>query len=161
MLSPDPTSKRFPSKPPRLDSVFAKYEWPLWFITFNTFGRRHLLACQSVHEAFLAYAKRGCDLGTVEVGRYVLMPDHVHLFVRGGASLDLGMWIRGLKRAMSKTISTDSEVWQPGFFDHLLRNDESYEQKWEYVRLNPVRKGLVNTTDEWPYAGEVVRIDRP
>jgi REP-associated tyrosine transposase len=25
-------------------------------------------------------------------------------------------------------------LWQPGFFDHLLRNDESYSQKWEYVR---------------------------
>jgi len=51
-------------------------------------------------------------------------------------------------------------LWQPGFFDHLLRNDESYAQKWEYVRQNPVRAGLVKFTEDWPYQGEVVRIDR-
>src|SRR4029077_13534604 len=51
-------------------------------------------------------------------------------------------------------------LWQPGFFDHVLRNDESYSQKWEYVRENPVRAGLVVRADEWPYQGELVVIDR-
>jgi len=51
-------------------------------------------------------------------------------------------------------------LWQPGFFDHILRNDESYTQKWEYVRENPVRAGLVSLADDWPYQGEFVFIDR-
>ena len=51
-------------------------------------------------------------------------------------------------------------LWQPGFFDHLLRNDESYAQKWEYVRENPVRAGLVAEWHEWPYQGEIALIDR-
>lgn len=50
--------------------------------------------------------------------------------------------------------------WQRGFFDHLLRNSESYTEKWEYVRQNPVRAGLVRHPDDWPYQGEVVAIDR-
>jgi putative transposase len=54
----------------------------------------------------------------------------------------------------------EMSLWQPGFFDHLLRNDESYSQKWEYVRLNPVRAGLVKRADEWPHQGEFVAIDR-
>jgi hypothetical protein len=45
-------------------------------------------------------------------------------------------------------------------FDHVLRNDESYSQKWEYVRKNPVRAGLVQRTDDWPYQGEFAVIDR-
>ncbi|HEY4270535.1 MAG TPA: hypothetical protein VGM65_00875 [Candidatus Udaeobacter sp.] len=45
-------------------------------------------------------------------------------------------------------------------FDHLLRNDESYTQKWEYVRENPVRAGLVPLAADWPYQGEFVFIDR-
>ncbi len=48
----------------------------------------------------------------------------------------------------------------PGFFDHLLRNDESYAQKWEYVRQNSVRAGLVESPEDWPYQGEIVYIDR-
>jgi len=46
------------------------------------------------------------------------------------------------------------------FFDHLLRNNESYAQKWEYVRENPVRAGLVHCSEDWSYQGEIVYIDR-
>ena len=55
---------------------------------------------------------------------------------------------------------TKSPIWQRGFFDHLLRSDESYAQKWNYVRENPVRAGLVRNADDWPYSGEIVIIDR-
>ena len=49
--------------------------------------------------------------------------------------------------------------WQKGFFDHVLRSDESYAQKWEYVRDNPVRAGLVKKWEDWPYWGEVWRLE--
>jgi REP element-mobilizing transposase RayT len=99
----------------------------------------------------------------VHVGRYVVMPDHLHLFVDGGEKFDLGLWMRGLKRAIAKALTPspmDGKIWQPGFFDHLLRSSESYEEKWQYVRSNPVRAGLVDDTDRWPYQGEIVRIHR-
>ncbi len=51
-------------------------------------------------------------------------------------------------------------VWQRGFFDHLLRSDESYAQKWQYVWDNPVRAGLVAKAEDWAYAGEIILIDR-
>jgi len=38
--------------------------------------------------------------------------------------------------------------------DHVLRGDESYGGKWEYVRENPVRAGLVATWEKWPFRGE-------
>jgi hypothetical protein len=93
------------------------------------------------------------------VGRYVIMPDHVHLFVRGDRSFTLSSWIGGLKRAMCVALKLAC-LWQPGFFDHILRSDESYAEKWNYVRGNSVRAGLVRTADEWPYQGEFVLIDR-
>jgi len=55
---------------------------------------------------------------------------------------------------------TAPPVWQRGFFDHLLRSDESYEQKWNYVRENPIRAGLAKSADDWRYAGEIIVIDR-
>ena len=54
----------------------------------------------------------------------------------------------------------EDPVWQRGFFDHLLRSDESYGQKWDYVRDNPVRAGLVANAQDWPYAGEIILIER-
>ena len=46
-------------------------------------------------------------------------------------------------------------LFQRDCWDRQLRTGESYKQKWEYVRNNPVRKGLVANADEWPYQGEL------
>lgn len=96
------------------------------------------------------------------VGRYVIMPDHMHFFIRGGDDFDLAQWMNGLKRAISVSLGATKKtpLWQPSFFDHILRNDESYAEKWKYVRHNPVRVGLVQRADDWPYEGEFVFIDR-
>jgi REP element-mobilizing transposase RayT len=110
----------------------------------------------------LKYARAGLEDFDVAVGRYVILPDHLHLFVQGGRNFVLGKWIKGLKRAVATALEAQGSelIWQPGFFDHLLRNDESYAQKWEYVRENPVRAGLVAERDQWPHQGEIVVIDR-
>jgi REP element-mobilizing transposase RayT len=87
------------------------------------------------------------------------MPDHVHLFVRAGRDFTLSSWIGSLKRAISVTLESP-KLWQPGFFDRILRSHESYGEKWNYVRENPVRAGLVKSAQEWRYQGEIVVIDR-
>ena len=67
-----------------------------------------------------------------------------------------------LKQALAKHIALPgtSPIWQRGFFDHVLRNDESYGNKWNYVKDNPVRAGLVSDPEKSPYSGEIVLIDR-
>ena len=147
-----------PETPPRLDRIFDCYDPPLYFVTFNTHQRRKLLANLEVHERFIAFAKIAASR-SIGVGRYVLMPDHVHLFVRGNLDFVLSQWIRLLKRDLSSAIPSERPHWQKGFFDHVIRNSESYAGKWEYVRENPVRAGLAETSDEWPCQGELVRLE--
>ena len=147
-----------PERPPRLERIFDCYEAPLYFVTFNTYRRRKLLADTTVHKRLIAFARIGETRG-VGLGRYVLMPDHVHLFVRGSIDFVLSQWVRLLKRDLSKALAAAPPHWQDGFFDHLIRNSESYSQKWEYVCENPVRAGLVSTSDAWPYQGEVIRLE--
>jgi REP element-mobilizing transposase RayT len=144
-------------RPRRLDLVYINQ--PLYFVTFATRDRRSIRSLDCAELAFQRYARCAIDKLDVAVGRYVIMPDHVHLFVRGGRNFTLSTWVGGLKRAISVTLESP-RLWQPGFFDHILRSDESYAQKWSYVRDNPVRAGLVATADEWPYQGEIVVIDR-
>jgi putative transposase len=95
------------------------------------------------------------------IGRYVIMPDHIHMFIRIGPESELGATIGFLKKALSTVLTGDGielPHWQPGFFDHLLRSADSYADKWAYVRENPVRAGLVENAGDWPYAGEIVPI---
>jgi REP element-mobilizing transposase RayT len=141
---------RVPDTPPRLDFVFQRYDPPLFFVTFNTHNRRKLLANVCVHRRFVEFAQKGQERG-VAVGRYVIMPDHIHLFISGRQELLLTQWVRLLKRSLSKVITSPPPHWQKGFFDHLIRHGESYAEKWEYVRQNPLRGELVSNYEDWPW----------
>jgi REP element-mobilizing transposase RayT len=127
-----------------------------------TLHRRKIPSLKATHETLLVYGTRAIKEFNVALGRYVIMPDHLHFFVRGDQNFVLSNWIKGLKRAILEGFPNEQRrsFWQPGFFDHLLRNDESYAQKWAYVRQNPVRAGLVKFAEDWPYQGEIVYIDR-
>jgi putative transposase len=155
------STPKYPRRPPRLEWLFSTTR-PFYFVTFNTHKRRGLLANQEIHEAFCAFCYRAGQDYSVVVGRYVLMPDHIHLFVAFPADgITLGRWIAALRTVLGKQLinsGIQKPHWQEGFFDHLLRTGKSYAQKWEYVRMNPVRAGLSGSTEEWPYQGEVVRL---
>jgi REP-associated tyrosine transposase len=129
---------RVPDRPPRLHCVFQQYDPPLYFVTFNTHRHRKLLANASVQNELFHFAKKAEQHG-IGLGRYVIMPDHIHLFVRGSLDFSLRQWVRMMKRRLSGAILAEPPHWQQGFFDHLIRHSESYAQKWEYVRQNPVR----------------------
>lgn len=137
----------------RLEQVFTHS--PIYFVTTCSENRKPLLASERVRGAFTDFALRASDYGAW-VGGYVLMPDHLHLFAAfGPGSVTLSGWMRALKR----TLATVGVGWQKGFFDHVLRSRESYNQKWAYVRQNPVRAGLVGKSGDWPYQGEIHRLD--
>ncbi len=151
--------RKFKDKPQRLERIFQSYDPPLYFLTICTLYKRAVLANPAVHASFIAYARRGAEEQRAAVGRYVIMPDHVHLFVRLGRDMKLGLWVRGLKRCISAKTGSADGFWQPGFFDHVVRHSESYAEKWAYVAENPVRTGLVATASEWLYQGEIVRLE--
>ena len=90
----------------------------------------------------------------------MILPDHIHLFVRLPDDLKLSDWIGTLKRILARAVQDDSNdpLWRRGFFDHVLRSNESYGEKWNFVRENPVRAGLVKRADDWPFCGEIVNI---
>jgi len=52
-------------------------------------------------------------------------------------------------------LEIEAPFWQREFFDHLLRSNESYSEKWEYVRQNPARAGLVANAADWEFSGDI------
>jgi putative transposase len=156
-MHPSLASNVIKNRPCRFDVFYIKD--PVFYITCCTLDRRPIRELSAAHDAFSRYGERATQ-HNVAVGRYMLMPDHLHLFVKGDANFLLSRWMGGLKRAIAVALRCRSrELWQPGFFDHVLRSDESYADKWNYVSENPVRAGLVRDASEWPYQGEIVIID--
>ena len=144
----------------RLEQVFS--DRPLYFVTAYVEGRRAILANQPVFDAFQEFCFIGLERGYF-VGRFVLMPDHVHLFivVPRDVAHALSGWMKALKRSLTRMLDeadVPSPHWQRGFFDHVMRSGESYSEKWGYVRNNPVRAGLVNEADAWPFQGEICEL---
>jgi len=90
------------------------------------------------------------------VGYYLLMPDHLHLFC-APRDLRFGIdaWIKFWKGQFSRRHLNEPWEFQRRGFHHRLRDAEEYHERWTYVRENPLRKGLVQHPDEWPYQGMV------
>jgi len=126
------------------------------FVTACTAGRRPILARTEVLPVILAAWQQADEW---RVGRYVIMPDHVHLFCAPSSALSppLEKWMQFWKSLVTRQWPWPAEkpIWQRDHWDRELRREESYADKWEYVRLNPVRRGLVAPPDDWPYQGEV------
>lgn len=118
------------------------------------------MADRAVHEAFVNFCSRAQREHSVAVGRYVIMPDHIHLFVcLPPEGLTLAQWVKALRSVLGKELlrlGIAKPHWQEGFFDHLLRSKESYSQKCDYVLMNPVRAGLCDAPKDWLYQGEIV-----
>jgi REP element-mobilizing transposase RayT len=141
-----------PKRLRRLERVWLGNGYPTYFITICTANRRPVLANPTVHKRLRDFLHATLAHHDWWAGRYVIMPDHLHLLATPGLNaVTLGQWIKALKAVVG-----DRQIkWQPGCFDHVLRSDESESEKWEYILQNPVRAGLVTDAKAWPYSGEI------
>ena len=134
------------NQPLRLERIFQAYNPPLYFVTLCAAERRRLFNTAEVHDAFVNYCRRALD-HNITVGRYVLMPDHIHFFVQGGLSFDLGLWIRGLKRVVAAAVSGGRSVllvtFTPGrsrrfhLGDSIRRSSSPSQLGRDFLERNP------------------------
>lgn len=141
----------------RLDAVFA--DQPIYFITTCTRDRRAVLDSDAMHSICTEVWENAETLYGWLVGRYVIMPDHVHFFCASKtetATLEMfvGKWKEWTAKYAVRRHDIQAPLWQERFFDHLLRSGESYDEKWNYVLDNPVRAQLVTNREDWKYQGE-------
>jgi len=87
-----------------------------------------------------------------------VMPDHVHLLFtplqdEEGWAVPVYKTLKAIKgtsgRDVNKLLNLDGPFWQDESFDHVLRSEESLREKISYIRMNPVRKGLVSTPEQY------------
>ncbi len=151
----------FPRRLRRLSSFDTK-AYPIFFLTICMASRVRILAQDNVHRQFVVFCEASPTKANVWVGKYVLMPDHIHIFVSAAGPSALSRWVGSLKKFLAahwRREGLRGPFWQAGFFDHILRNSESYSEKWAYIEANPVRAGLVKENASWKFAGEIHRLN--
>ena len=122
-------------------------------LTVNTKDRVPWLAQPVVH-ASLREIWREADAWLV--GDYVLMPDHLHLFCAPrDLSFTLERWLAYWKRRFSRRHVDQPWAWQRSGFHRRLRDARQRQEKWAYMRENPLRKLLVTRPEDWPYQGTI------
>lgn len=100
-------------------------------------------------DALIAAARFYSDRKEWFPSLFLLMPDHVHMIVSFGREHRIEAMVSAWKRYVS---AKHGIIWQQGFFEHRLRQHESAQEKFEYIRQNPVRAGLVDDPVKWPFA---------
>ncbi len=118
--------------------------------------RRPVFTSADRVEPLLAHLRELQSEGYWGVHVYCVMSDHVHLVVVTPGNRGLPEAVRRFKGRMSVTwraCGDGTPLWQPGFFDHRIRGSEGFEEKCLYVLANPVRAGLVNRSEDYPWSG--------
>jgi REP-associated tyrosine transposase len=143
------------SRPKRLPHVSyvgkARY-----FLTFCVRDRRETFKDAERARSALTQFQRTAAEQRFAILAYCLMPDHAHLLVEGTAEdSDLRRFAKLAKQrsgAFHKR-TTGERLWQDGYFERVLRDDDSGRDCARYIVNNPLRKGLVAMPRDYPHVG--------
>jgi len=139
-----PTRKTLPHEPP-----LSLPDGAIWFITICCRQRgRNQFAHESSAAKLFSSALLFHQKGRWFIHLLLLMPDHLHALLSFPQHEQMTRVVRAWKRFQA---THHGVCWQRDFFDHRLRSDESFEEKANYIRMNPVRADLVAAPADWPY----------
>ncbi len=125
----------------------------------------NLFQRNEVAELLVATITKYRDAGEFELEEFVVMPDHIHLLLSLEAEQRLSRVVQLVKGGFSHELQKHGfefpAVWQAGYYDRRVRNAEEYAQIKQYIRQNPVRRGLVQRAEEYTYSSASVQGVKP
>lgn len=150
-------------KLPRLNDY--DYATPgVYFITICTHSKKcvfgKIVPSNNVGEAYMVYSPIGeiarkCLLDAeshyenMKVDNWVIMPNHVHILLQITERINpfptkkydipniVGKYKAAVTRSVGNAFMHSGKLWQSSFYDHVVRNDEDYQNIWQYISGNP------------------------
>lgn len=146
------------SLPPRLKEFDYTGQFR-YFLTFCTHERKkYFTDADIVHQVTEQLLHSSCEHG-MAVDVYCAMPDHVHALLRGLTDDSrLRPCMGQLKQRSGWRFQGQhaQRLWQKGYFDHVLRDEDAPDSVIAYIVDNPVRAGLVDSPEQYPFWGSGV-----
>ncbi|MBR9857395.1 MAG: transposase [Gammaproteobacteria bacterium] len=127
----------------------------LYHITVCTHHRQPFFADWKTGRLVVQELKRLQDENRVDSIAWVLMPDHIHWLMQlSDSASSLSDALRILKgrsaRAVNKYLAREGRLWQRGFHEHAIRDDEDIQHIARYIVANPLRAKLVGRIADYP-----------
>ena len=113
-------------------------------------------------EKMIEYLHHAAEKHLFTMWVYCFMPDHLHFLAEGmNEQSDLKKFIKEYKQRTGywfkhKAAGIENKLWQPGYYEHILRKAEDTNAVSGYILDNPVRKGLVKHYLDYPYLGSTM-----
>jgi putative transposase len=128
-----------------------------FFITSVTAQRRTLFQCATTADLLLDVFLHYREQRKYQLHEFVVMPDHFHALITPAPEISLERAAQFVKGGFSFRLKSLYPVWQASFTNHRIRDDEDFKQHREYIRMNPVRAGLVRKPEQYPYSSATGR----
>jgi putative transposase len=123
-----------------------------FFVTTVTWARRPLFRSDPLAKLLVDTLFHYRDRYLLH--EFVIMPDHIHLLLTPDMTLSLERAVQLIKGGFSFRArrGSKSEIWQPSFTNHRIRDTEDYSVHRAYIHNNPLKRGLALTADEFAYS---------
>ncbi len=130
-----------------------------YFLTFCTARCHSAFITTAVVDLVLSQIVRAAAEQRFAIFAYCFMPDHLHLLVEGtAADSDMREFCRIAKQyaGFAYKVHTLRPLWQPSYYDHILREEEDTWSVVRYIVENPLLAELAARADEYPFLGSCV-----
>ena len=123
-----------------------------FFITSVTAQRRILFQRDATGDLFVEVLLHYRSQGKYLLHEFVVMPDHFHALITPNHDVSLEKAVQFIKGGFSFRLKSKFSVWQASFTNHRIRDEGDFERHREYIRMNPVRAGLVALAEDYRYS---------
>jgi len=100
--------------------------------------------------------------GKFLVHDFVVMPNHLHALVTisGDASLEKAVQLMkgNFSFRAGRVLDFKGEIWQRGFSDVRILDEQSFRAHQEYIHNNPVKAGIARCEEEYPYGSLYLKL---
>jgi REP element-mobilizing transposase RayT len=107
-------------------------------------------------------ALRHFDGSRYRLHAWVVMPNHVHVLLTPQAEIAgiLHSWKSFTSKKANKILQREGHFWQAEAFDRYVRDEKHFKRAWEYIEENPVKAGLCERPEAWPWSSAAARAHR-
>jgi putative transposase len=127
-----------------------------FFVTSSTYNRKRLFQVEKYAQLLCDVIKTYATSRKFELHAFVIMPDHFHILVSIGPETSIERTVQLIKGGFSYRLSHEldrrGEVWQRGFSEIRIYDDEAFASRKKYIHDNPVRARLVEAAEDYPYS---------